>query len=93
MAASRTLRVPIEFLRSLSRWSRKSRISCDVRVFERDLARPDARSAGDEADQQHEAVGVARHGVAAGVARVGQVLPKERAEMGSERDHASILPR
>ena len=61
-------------------------------VFDGDLARPNAEPSGGKADQQHEAVGVTRHRVTAGVARTGQALPKECTEMGSEFDHADILP-
>ena len=62
-------------------------------LLDRDGAGLDAETSGDMADQQHEAVGVARYGVTAGIAPARHVLAKEVADMGSQIGHYEFLPR
>ena len=61
-------------------------------MLDRDCTRSDSEPIGCEADQQHEAVGIARNGMAAGIALPRQVLAKERTETGSEFRHDVALP-
>ena len=56
-------------------------------MLDRDRARPDSETPGGEAQQQHEAVGVACDRVPAGIAPARQMFAQERAEMGCEVGH------
>jgi len=61
-------------------------------MFDHDRAGSGTEPIGCEAEQQHEAVGIAGHGMTAGIALARQVFAKERAETRSELGHDATLP-
>ena len=62
-----------------------------VRLLDLDAARAHAEALGGEADQELEAVGIALHRMAAGVAVARQVLAQEHAEVDGELGHDEAL--